>query len=299
MGAFNTISRWNKAWILLTGVSLMLYDLYWIRGVYNWIYERLLENLPNITVNYPTFYTDFVAGGVADTLRSIAVISLFVVAFLAWGPKKRPFTAVRKYLAVAVFFEAIYWLAILPYNILNIATGKIPQLLFVGCVIQTLGVGFVIQILAAAPLLTILSTKIWRYKSGERNNLITWGYIAGIGYIFGTWINNMLRWFSMSGQAGLADLFTGITTLGFLNTAVTLTLSIAFAIAGSFVAIKGNNRKLSVQLLGLAILLFGVNFAFYVIYSWFAPNAWRFVLLTEIWPVPLIGLGIGMIKGKI
>ena len=290
MGAFNTKSRWNKAWILATVVSLMLYDLYWIRGVYTRIYERLLENLPDITAKYPNFYIDHVAGGIADTLRLIAVILLFIAAYLAWGPKKQPFTAEKKYAAIFILFEAIYWLAILPFNLLNIARERSPLLLYVG---------FVIQILAAAPLLIILSVKTWRYKEGARNNFIKWGCITGIGYIFGMWINNTLRWFSMSGQRGLADLFTGITTLGFLNTAITLTLSLAFAIAGSYILIKRNNWKLAVRLLGLAILLFGLHFVLYIAYSWFAPDAWRFVLLTEIWPVPLIGLGIGMLKGKV
>ena len=206
------------------------------------------------------------------------------------GAKKLSFTGVRKYIAVAVLFEAIYWLGILPYSIQNVATQRSPLILFVG---------FLIQIIVAGPLLAILSVRIWKYKAETRNNLIKWGCLAGIGYIFGMWINNILRWFGMSGQRGLADLFTGITTLGFLNTAVTLTLSLAFAIAGSYIAIKRNNRKLAVQLLGLAILLFGLHFAFYIIYSWFAPNVWRFILLTEIWPVPLVGLGIGMLKGKV
>ena len=296
MGAFNTISRWNKAWILATIGSLMLYDLYWIRGVYTRIHERLLENLPDITAKYPNFYIDHVAGGIADTLRLIAVILLFIAAYLAWGPKKQPFTSVKKIVAIFILFEAIYWLAILPYNLSNIARERIPMLLFVG---------FVIQILAAAPLLIILSVKTWRYKEGARDNLIKWGCIAGIGYIFGMWINNTLRWFSMSGLFGLSDprtavdLFTGITTLGFLNTAITLTLSLAFAIAGSYILIKRNNPKLAVRLLGLAILLFGLHFALYMVYSWFAPNAWPFVLLTEVWPVPLIGLGIGLLKGKV
>jgi hypothetical protein len=46
-------------------------------------------------------------------------------------------------------------------------------------------------------------------------------------------------------------------------------------------------------------LIFGLHFAFYIVYSWFAPGAWAFVMLTEIWPVPLIGLGIGMLRGKV
>jgi hypothetical protein len=296
MGTFNTITRWSKFWILGTLFSLTLYDVNWVIKVYDWIYVRVATNPPDLLALYPNFYIDHVAGAIADTLRVIAVILLFVAAFLAWTPKKPAFTRVKKYIATAIFLEAIYWLAILPYNIQNVARGRVPQLLFVG---------FLIEILAIAPLLIVLSTKVWRYKQEDRNNLLKWGCIAGIGYIFGMWANNIFRWFSMSGIFGAADprtavnLFSGITLFGFLNTAVTLTLSLVIAMAGSYLLIKGSNLKRATQLIGIAILLFGLHFALYVTYCWFAPGAWAFVLLTEIWPIPLLGLGIGMLRGKI
>jgi hypothetical protein len=289
MGTFNAISRWNKAWILATIASLMLFEVYWIRSVYTNIYGKLLENLPDITAKYPNFYIDHVAGASAATFRFAGAIILFFAAYLAWGPKKLPFTSVKKYLAIAILFESIYWLAELPYNIQNVVNGRSPMLLFVG---------FVIQILVAGPLLIVLSVKTWRYKGGAKDNLVKWGCLAGVGYIFGMWANNMFKWFGMSGQRGLLDLFSGITTLGFLNTAITLTLSLALAISGSYLLFMKDKRKFARQLLGIAILLFGLYFALYIAYSWFAPNAWKFVMLTEIWPFPLLGLGIGLLKNK-
>jgi hypothetical protein len=287
MGAFNTISHWNKAWILGTVASLMLFEVYWIRSVYTSIYERLLENLPDITVKYPNFYIDIVAGASAATLRFAATIILFFAAYLAWGTKKQPFASIKKYLAIAVLFESIYFIAQFPFTLQNVIRGRSPILLFIG---------FMIQSLVAAPLLVALSVKIWRYKEGAKDNLVKWGCLAGIGYIFGMWANNIFKWFGMSGQRGLLDLFSGITTLGFLNTAITLTLSLAFAISGSYLLIIKDNRKTAWRLLGLAILLFGLYFALYIAYSWFAPNAWRFVMLTEIWPFPLLVLGISLLK---
>jgi hypothetical protein len=162
-----------------------------------------------------------------------------------------------------------------------------------------------LEILAAGPLLVALGIKVWKYRVGTRNDLIKMGCLAGIGYIFAMWIYNMFRWLSMSGIFGAADprlavnLFSGITALGFLNTALTLTLSLVFAIAGSYMLIKRNNHKLATQLIGIAILLFGLFFVLYVLYAWFAPNEWAFVLvLTQIWLAPLVGLGVGLLKGK-
>ena len=294
MGTFNTISRWNKVWILATAVSWMLFGLYWVQMAYNRI-PYLLKNYPNRPSTLQ-FWTDHVTGATVDTLRVVAVILFFVALYLAWGPKKQSFYAVKKYLATAILFEGIYWLAVLPDNVRRLVTGMQPQLLYVG---------FLFEILGASILLIVLATKVWKYKVGSRNNLIKWGCFAGISYIFAMWIYNMFRWLSMSGLFGAVDtrlaidLFGGITSIGFLNTAITLTLSLVFAICGSYLLVKRNNQKLGTQLTGLAILLFGLHFILYTIYAWFSPNEWAFVLvLTQIWPMPIIGVGIGLLMRK-
>ncbi len=294
MGTFNTISRWNKIWILATAVSWLLFGLYWVQMIYNRI-PYLLQTDPNRYLTLQ-FWTDHVTGAIIDTLRVVAVILLFVGLYLAWGPKKRPFSSVKKYLATAVLFEGIYWLAVLPDITRRLVTGQQPTLLYVG---------FLFEILGASILLIVLATKIWKYKVGSKRNLIRWGCYAGISYIFAMWIYNMFRWLSMSGLIGQVDprlainILGGITSIGFLNTAITLTLSLAFAITATYLLTKRNNRKLGTRLAGLAILLFGLHFILYTIYAWFAPGEWAFVLvLTQIWPMPIIGVGVGLLMGK-
>jgi hypothetical protein len=261
------------------------------------IYNRipyLLQTDPNRYLTLQ-FWTDHVTGAIIDTLRVVAVILFFVALYLAWGPKKQSFYAVKKYLATTILFEGIFWLAVLPDIVRRLVTGLQPQLLYVGVLLEILG---------ASILLIILATKTWIYKVGSRNNLIKWGTFAGISYIFAMWIYNMFRWISMSGLVGEVDprlainLFSGITSIGFLNTAITLTLSLVCAICGSYLLTK-HNRRLGTQLTGLALFLFGLHFIIYTIYAWFAPNEWAFVLvLTQIWPMPIIGVGIGLLLRK-
>jgi hypothetical protein len=295
LNILNTVSHWNRAWILATITSLMLFDIYWVQSAYNRIYLDLIQNRPSL--NPSNFWLDHTFGATADTLRIVAVILLFFVAYMVWGPKKQSFSAVKKYLAAAILLEGIYWLAVLPENVKRIVSGYSPVLLYVG---------FFIEIVAAGMFLIILGVKVLRHNADKRKNLIKWGCIAGISYIFAMWIYNLFRWFSMSGLLGVTDpriavnLFSGISSFGFLNVAITLTLSLAFAIAGSYTLINLNSRKLAIQLIGIAILLFGLYFALYTIYAWFSPSEWRFLLvLTQIWPIPLIGLGIGLLRGRI
>lgn len=268
----------------------MAYDLYWIRGVFTLIYNILIQNLPDIVAKHPNFYYDYVAGAIANSLRLIAVILVLLSAYLVWGPKPKPFTSVRKYVAVALSFEAVYFLAILPLNLLQIIRGRSPFLLYVG---------FIVQILVASPLLLALSIKVWHYKENAKENLVKWACLAGVGYIIGIWFNGVLRWFGMSESAGVGLLLTGITSFGFLSSVVFLSLSLIFAIVGFYTLLKKGNRKLIVRLFGVALIMLGLNFVIYTLYSWLAPGAWKFVLLTEIWPVPLLAVGLGMLKGEI
>jgi hypothetical protein len=106
LGTFNTISRWNKVWILATVTSLALFGLYWVQHAYNRLLLDLIENRPLLQTS--SFWLDHVFGAIADRLRIVAVIILFIAAYLAWGPKKQTFYAVKKYLATAILFEGIY-----------------------------------------------------------------------------------------------------------------------------------------------------------------------------------------------
>jgi hypothetical protein len=133
---FTRWSRWNRTWIIVTLLSLMAYDLYWIRGVFTRVYDVLTQNLPDILAKYPNFYDDYVAGAIADSLRLVGVILVLLSAYLVWGPKPKPFTSVRRYIALALSFEAVYFLAILPLNLVFIIRGRSPFLLYFSFVIQ-------------------------------------------------------------------------------------------------------------------------------------------------------------------
>jgi hypothetical protein len=288
--AFTRLKRWTQIWIVVTLFSLMIYDLYWIHGVFTLIYSILIQNLPDILAKHPNFYYDYVAGAIANSLRMVGVILVLLSAYLVWGPKRKLFTNVRKYVAVALSFEAVYFLAILPLNLILIIRERSPFLLYLG---------FVIQILVTSPLLLALSIKAWHYKETARANLVQWACLVGIGYIIGIWVNSVFRWFSMSESAGTGLLLTGITSLGFFSSVIILSLSLTFAIAGFYTLLNKGSTKSTVRLFGVSLIMLGLHFIIYIIYSWIAPGAWKFVLLTEIWPIPLLPVGLGMLKGEI
>lgn len=208
---------------------------------------------------------------------------------MVWGSKPKPFSRVKKYIAVAILFEGIYFLCLLPTNVIRIINGRSPFLLYLA---------FVLQILLVSPFLIVLAFKVWRYQETVNANVLKWSSVAAIGYLTGILINNVFRWFSMTESAGIEFILTGITSLGFLNSIITLSSSLIFAVAGLYNLLKKESRRLSTRLFALALIMLGLHFVIFIIYSAIA-NAWKWVLLIEIWPITLLGLGLSMLTGEI
>ena len=233
------------------------------------------------------FISDVLVTTMGLVLRFLGVSIALVSIYLVWGPKALPFPSIRKKVAFAVLFEGIYFLSYLPITIYYLGLGFVPMLF----------VGYLFQIIAVFPLLAVLSLKIWRYNNSAITNLSTWISVAAIGYLANIWISNVFRWLSMVEIAGLTFLFQGISAFGFLNSIVTLSLSLIFAIAGCYYLLNKDDRKLSTKLFGIALILLGLHFIIYILYSVVVGASIYSVLVIEVWPVTVLGLGLSMLVG--
>ncbi len=282
-----SLSRWSKIWIVITIVALMIYDVRWLYGVYGRF--QLLFSTQSADVPLWRIIVDYVATGIiGDGLRLVGVILALVGLYLLWGPKPKPFFNVKKIITVAVLCEAIYWLTVLPLSIIEIFLGRAPFVI----------TAFVIQILVTAPLLLLLALKIWRFTGPDTSSLVKWGSIAALGYLVGIWFNNVFRWFSMAQATNIGFLFTGTTSIGFLGALITLTLALAFSVTAFYAYFKKRNPKLAIRLAAGALIMLSLNFVLFIIYSALT-NTLNYVILVEIWPITVMGLGLGMLRGKI
>jgi hypothetical protein len=265
-----SLTRWGKFWITITIVSLLLYDLRWIYGVIN-RFQSIFAS-PNLyaTVEPWRFWVDYVATGIiGNGLRLAATILALVAIYWVLGPKRRAFIEVKKTVALALSFEGIYWLLVLPLLII--------ELLFVGRAPLVMA-AFIIQIIVSAPALIMLARKVWLYATPDMKEVLKWACVAAIAYLIGIWFNNVFRWFSMAQSAGIGFILTGYNGAGFLATMVTLTLSLIFAVDAFWVMFK--------------------NFVIFIIISALT-NFLNFVILVEFWPITVLGLGLGMLRGRI
>jgi len=284
------LTRWGKFWITTTIVSLLLYDLRWIYGVIN-RFQSIFASLDlYATVEPWRFWVDYVVTGIiGDGTRLLGAILALIAVYMAWGPKPMSFLNVKRSVSVFLFCEGIYWLLVLPLLII--------ELLFVGRAPFVM-VAFIIQILISAPALIILARKVWLYAEPAMKEVLKWACVAAIAYLTGIWFNNVFRWFSMAQSAGIGFILTGYNGISFLATVVTLTLSLIFAVDAFYVMFKKQNSKLAVQLSGVALILLSLNFVIFIITSALT-NFLNFVILVEFWPITVLGLGLGMLRGRI
>ena len=109
------------------------------------------------------------------------------------------------------------------------------------------------------------------------------------------WISNVFRWLSMVEMSGLNFLFEGIVMVGFFNSLVTLSLSLIFAVTGCYYLSKKTEIKRSAKLFGIALIWLGLHFVISILYSIVVGASLYSVLVIEIWPVAVLGLGISML----
>jgi len=301
-----TFTRWNKVWVVIILCFVLVYDIYWLSSVFGSIYYILSLRLPDFLVQYPYFYLDNVFGATGDVLRFAGVILALFSVYLVWGPRPKPFLMVKKEVAVALLFEAFYFLFALPIDVVGIIRwGSLLSVLrergIIGIIPWRspllLFIGFLLQILLVSPLLIVLSLKVWLYKESGKANVVKWACVAGVGYLAGIWINSVFKWLSITESANMMFGLSGIASIGFLSSITALSLSVVFAVAGCYTLLRKEDRATSKRLLAFALIMLGVHFVVFLLYSATA-NAWKWVLYTEIWPIALLGLGLSILGSR-
>jgi len=231
---------------------------------------------------------DYVLTGlVGDVVRLTGAFLVLFSVYLLWGPKPKPFLSVKKYVAVAILCESVFFLTLLPLTLITLFRGVAPVLML----------AYTLQILIVSPVLIGFSRKIWTYTENAKPSVFKWTGIAALGYLVGIWVNNVLSWLNTAATAGATSILSGITLLGFLNSLITLSLSLVFAVAGFYALLQKADNSQSTKFFALALITLGLHFAIFILYSALA-NALSSVFLVEIWPVTLLGLGLGVLKGK-
>ena len=117
------ISRLNKFWIIVTLCSFLIYILYWLIPSLQLLYTYVSTATSVNELLLPYFIADYLIQTIGQVFRFIGVIIALISAYLIWRPNPRPFSMVKKKVVIALLFEAIYFLAVLPISVLYILRG--------------------------------------------------------------------------------------------------------------------------------------------------------------------------------
>lgn len=286
------LSRTVKICILAVLLSLFVFNFYWVIDSYR-IFFNYLAGEPEALLYVTRGGLSYWMAHVGLTARFFAVALGLTAVFLLWV-KAQPFSKVKGLVAAALALEGIYFLGFFPSALMLMKPRFIEGI--PGPEFQTLflGAGYLLQVVAATPFLLFLAFKV--YRSGnplQKPNLRVWAGAAFAGYIAALGINAVFRWLDMVSLMGLPFLLTGIIAVGFLDAVVLMPLAIVFAVLGVH---RLSKQKVGPALrwFGLALTAVGLSYTIYVVYS-YAVNALKFALLVDVWTIPLLGLGVGLL----
>ena len=292
-----SVGHWEKVWIFITLCSLLAWVIYWVpSGIYRFFSFDGTSWDVIIQRSGMMFAVMELSAAVGMLVRFVGVV-LAIISLSQfwpdniWNRNKRLFD-VKKWVASALTLESVYFALLFPSGLLMVGFGRNRPLRF-----SLLGIDYLLMVLLTAPFLAILAIKIFKLKDNETGftawNLVS---VAFIGYIASLWANNVLKWFDVLAAEGFGILFAGFVSLGAINSLVLMSLALIFAVVGAIFLAKQNFGS-AFKWLGITFVLIGLHYVIYVVYS-FLVNMVGFLILSEIWAIPLLGLGVAMLRTK-
>jgi hypothetical protein len=285
-------ARFLSTAILVVSVSFLVYNIYEtiIATIFISHFPLLVQRLPNFcqstnpSLQLAVFLTQEVAGSIGAYIRLIGAI--FAVSFAVHFYRRKP--SYLNMLSKALLFESLYFLLFIPVVINH----------FIGSTISTspflnfnTGLSYLIQIILISPPLFILSLKL--KSSSKEASTLSWAFIATPLYLFAVWIKHFFMW--LYGVLPMQTQPTLMDTVGTINSLMTLLLA-AITVGIACFMIKTNNwkPKMRIYLLSLAAMFAGAYFVIYDFVSIFSPIYSAYLLLTDVWMVSLLVLGIAL-----
>ena len=152
------------------------------------------------------------------------------------------------------------------------------------------------QPVANAPFFLVLAFKIWKYDGTQKTlNTWKWAGIAFAGYIIALWSNmTMGRWFDMIYSDGWGFLENMTVSVGFFVSTVLMTLAVVFAMIVAFLLFKQRRLKAR-KYAGISLSLVGLHYIFYTFYIFYIGLTFDYLMLVDVWTIPLLGLGMALL----
>ncbi|MEJ2240560.1 MAG: hypothetical protein P8Y18_00225 [Candidatus Bathyarchaeota archaeon] len=282
-------------WIFITLCSLMGWIIYWVpASIYRFFSFDGTPWSEAIQTYGLSFMVMELSAAVGMLFRFVGVL-LAILALKEFWPhhvwnRHKNFFDVKNLVALALIFEAIYYVLLLPSGILMTGFSQFQSLASL-----LLGIDYLLMVFLTVPFLLVLAIKVYRTKP-EGFKSWRWTAITLVAYVIILWANSVLKWFDRITIEGFSFFSSGINALGALNSIVLMSLAIIFSVIGAYYLAKKDIGS-TLKWLGFAFALIGLHYIIYVLYSYLV-GMLGFLVIAEIWAIPLLGLGLTMLKSK-
>jgi hypothetical protein len=273
--------------ILIAAIALFVYEAYLLQksflALYH-IYQNITINAgPNgvPTYGYMWFFSE-VSGEVGLILRFAGAIFFVAFAAVLLTKKKIAWNSLKR----GILLEAIQYLFLIPF---------ITQWIVFSIGIRTYETifSFSMQILLITPTLLLLYLRLKKPQTSQIT-LLKGLAIAGIAFMFAMWIKHFL--FNL--YALPLDFSNPILTLGFVNSTITMLISALILVAALLPYIRGKSVTFNFKGIGAAFMIASIYFIVYTAVATVNSSYQSFLLLTELWMVSLLIVGVSFLIDK-
>jgi len=310
-----------RFWIVVVAATYFVYAVYYaasgMRDSFGMITSQYIYN--SLSQNswwwMVLFYgSEGVSGSLAIISRAIAGAFALYAAFLFWRKKDSEKPALRKSACLALMFETLFFLALIPsiiaattYNLTSenlFYFGHTPGILLIyGTLIPCLAI-----VLTVPPLLLKLRSAI---KHEATNQEITkWTSLTAVAYLFVVfWFTYLMLWTGETvpytrvyEQWGLSFVLQPANLLSFCLTVFGLLALAISALITALPAIRNRPSQLNIARVGAILVAFGSYFIFNLFYYYLTggynahPSVWYEVIgplhNPNLWAIALVFLGV-------
>ena len=281
-------AREVKVWIFIMLGALLIWTANWIPSSISLFQDFATGSLSHWIGGWMYILME-TSGSIAIIVRFIGIIIGILLLLLIWKGTKGIFE-VKKWIASALILEGVFYAMVgLPSGVYMMGSGYGGQY-------KMLGASFFLQFLFTTPFLIILAIKVYRYERKPNSaHLWKWVGMTFVGYIAALWAASTLKWFEMVASEGLSFFSVAIRAVGALNSFVFMSLAVVLAVVGAFSLAK--RKQSAMRWFGLALVMVGLHYIVFVVYSYYG-GMLNFAVLAKIWAIPLLGLGLTMLKSN-
>lgn len=313
-----------RFWILIVAATYFTYAVYYaasgMRDSVGMLSNQYIyTSLSNDPWWWMTLFygSEGASGSISIISRAVAGAFAVYAAVLFWKKKDTATPQIRKYTCIALMFEALFFLALIPsiiaaavYNLLSenlFYFGHTPGILLI--------YGTLVPIFAIVIIVPPLLLKLRSIIKNEASNqeLIKWSSLVAVAYLFVVfWFNYSMLWAGVTvpyaqvyEQWGLDFVLQPANMLSFFLTIFGLLAIAVTALITTLPAIKKQMLSPNLTRIGTILVAFGGYFIFNVFYYYLTggysahPSVWYEVIgplhNPNLWAIALVFLGVPLI----